>query len=314
MKIAYQTRKFSAAILDQIDQANQIIAAYAAQGYDLTLRQLYYQFVSKNLLPNTEKSYKNLGSAINDGRMAGLIDWNAIVDRTRRERANSHWDSPQDILKICANTFAVDKWKDQPWYVSVAIEKDALIGVIEGVCEQNDVPYTACRGYASASEVWAMGHRRIRPRLRQGKKVCVLYLGDHDPSGIDMTRDLYERLCLFAGKTDDDHLEVRRLALNMNQVQQYNPPPNPTKLTDSRAGSYVSNFGNDCWELDALAPPVIAALIQKAIDGIVKKKIWAQSLAFEQECKDRLGDMSRGYDEIVQAIKDGTIEVPEEST
>lgn len=124
-KHAYRPKKFKPASLEIIDQANQIIDAYRIKGFDLTLRQLYYQFVSRNWLPNKERSYKRLSSIVSDARLAGLIDWEAIVDRTRFVRQNSHWDEPQDILFSAAAGYAIDRWSPQPEMVEVWIEKDA---------------------------------------------------------------------------------------------------------------------------------------------------------------------------------------------
>ena len=78
----FKATKFRASSLAIIDQANEIIDEYQADGYDLTLRQLYYQFVARNLIPNSQSEYNKLGTAINNGRLAGLIDWDAIKDRT----------------------------------------------------------------------------------------------------------------------------------------------------------------------------------------------------------------------------------------
>lgn len=153
MKICYQKKNFSGSSLSVIRQANAIIDDYESQGYDLTLRQLYYRFVSKGLIPNKDTEYKKLGSIINDARLAGLIDWDRITDRTRNLRKNSHWDSPQSIVETCATQFQIDKWKDQKEYVEVWVEKDALVGILEQACEPLDVPYFSCRGYTSQSEM-----------------------------------------------------------------------------------------------------------------------------------------------------------------
>ena len=99
--IQYEEKNLRPKTLEVIERANEIIADYQSQGFDLTLRQLFYQFVSRGLIPNTQKEYKNLGSAINDGRLAGLVDWESIVDRTRELRSLPHWTSPRDIVKAC---------------------------------------------------------------------------------------------------------------------------------------------------------------------------------------------------------------------
>ena len=287
-KIAYVTRKFSDSSLELIESANEIIDEYQAQGFSLTLRQLYYQFVSRDLLSNNQKEYKRLGSVINDARLAGHIDWEAIEDRTRELRALAHWSSPADIIEACANQFRVDRWKAQAHYVEVWIEKDALVGVIEGVCRKNDVPFFSCRGYTSQSEMWVAAQRLIA-QCEKEKEVHIIHLGDHDPSGIDMSRDIEERLDLFLQHVGYQMAGgVNRIALNMPQVQKYNPPPNPAKLTDSRSDDYVKKFGEESWELDALDPKTLADLIQKNINEYVDDDIWQDSVDEEREGRKRL--------------------------
>lgn len=262
-KIAYIDKKFSAASAETIERANSIIAEYAGQGFDLTLRQLYYQFVARALIPNRDSEYKRLGGIISDARLAGLIDWNSISDRTRALRSLGHWGGPEDIIQSAAASHHLDHWKGQAYRPEVWIEKDALVGVIEGICDDWDIPYFSCRGYTSQSEMWRASQRLIGQEQR-GQVPIILHLGDHDPSGIDMTRDITDRLETFTLP-----LEVRRLALNSDQVDEYNPPPNPAKVTDSRYIGYVRLHGEDSWELDALEPQVIADLIDKAVRSLV---------------------------------------------
>lgn len=302
-KIKYQDQNFSADKLNRINRVNAVIVEYANQGLDLTLRQLFYVFVSRGWLENTDRNYKNLGVVVAEGRMAGLIDWEAIVDRTRYVRENSHWDGPEAIVQACARQFQIDKWADQPEYVAVLIEKDALIGVIEGVCRDNDVPYMACRGYASVSEIWRFGRDRVRPRLRSDKQVTVLYLGDHDPSGIDMTRDIRERLRTFSACDSPLQVQVDRLALNMDQIELYNPPPNPAKLTDSRAGGYIAQFGDESYELDALDPVVIRDLIQNAIESHRDDDRWRAAVRREQEARADLARVAGNWQDVLASLE-----------
>lgn len=270
--ITYVSKRFSAGSQAIIEQANEIIEDYAAQGFDLTLRQLYYQFVSRDLIANKQTEYKRLGSIINDARLAGLIDWHTIVDRTRNMVSNSHWNGPQEIVAACARQFQIDKWANQKRRVEVWIEKDALIGVIENVCRKNDVGFFSCRGYTSQSEMWGASQRLLE-YTDCGQSVTIIHLGDHDPSGIDMTRDIDDRLSLFMGSSAGD---VNRIALNMDQVDQYSPPPNPAKITDSRANKYIKQFGNNSWELDALEPSVLEQLIDDTIASCKDESLWKE--------------------------------------
>ena len=287
MKITYVPQRFNSSSLKIIDSANKIIEEYSEQGYSLTLRQLYYQFVSRDLIANKQSEYKRMGSVINNARLAGLIDWTAIEDRTRSLKALEHWDDPSSIIQDCVGWFQLDRWEGQDNRVEVWIEKDALIGVIEKVCQTYDVPYFSCRGYTSQSEMWNASQRHLRHESN-GQRVGVIHLGDHDPSGMDMTRDVDDRLDIF--KTDTT---INRIALNAPQVRKYNPPPNPTKLSDSRSGPYIKKYGKDSWELDALEPKVITALIKKHI---------LQYLDVEQY--DKMARKERRYQSELQEISD----------
>ena len=289
MKICYIAKDFSAASLAIIDKAHEIITDYQAQGFDLTLRQLYYQFVSRGLIPNRQSEYKRLGTIINDARLAGLISWLAITDRTRNLVAPTCWESPAEILDAAASGYHVDYWEDQEYRPEVWIEKDALTGVISGVCDELDVPYFSCRGYTSQSEMWGAAQRLVRQaEAGHGYIPIIFHLGDHDPSGIDMTRDIVDRLNLFS----ENAIDIERIALSMDQIQEYDPPPNPTKLTDSRAAQYVKLYGDNSWELDALEPSVIAALIREAVGRIRDVDCWDQTEAREEEHKRMLRESS----------------------
>jgi hypothetical protein len=153
----------------------------------------------------------------------------------------------------------------------VWIEKEALLGVIEGVCTELRVPYFAHRGNNSQTLQYQAG-KRFAEYLDHGLIPLVLNLLDHDPNGIDMSRDNEKRLVLYARH----EIEVRRIALNMDQVRQYRPPPNFAKEKDTRFKSYVRQFGTtECWELDALSPTVISGLIRTEIEALIDPKAWA---------------------------------------
>jgi len=214
-----------------------------------------------------------------------LIDWNAIEDRTRNLISQPHWKTPSDIIQGCIEQYKIDKWssKYQQYRIEVWIEKDALVGVIRKVCKQYDVPYFACRGYNSQSEMWAAS-KRFKKYIKNGQIPFILHLGDHDPSGIDMSRDIKDRLKLFLGQK----IKFSRLALNMTQVESWNPPPNPAKVTDPRAKGYITKFGTESWELDALEPNVINGLIEKAIQMLISKSGWEAASKVELHHKDIL--------------------------
>lgn len=289
-KICYVERNFSPATLEIIRKAEELATDYANQGYDLTLRQLYYQFVARGWLANKDTEYKRLGSIVSDARRAGLIDWDHIVDRTRHLRTQAAWDGPAQIVGACASQFDVDFWKDQVYRPEMWIEKDALVGVLEQACEEWQVPYFSCRGYVSDSEAWGAA-RRLRVYKRDGYTPIVFHLGDHDPSGIDMTRDIRDRLAMFSGHD----IEVRRIALTMAQIEEVNPPPNPAKITDSRFTQYQELYGDESWELDALDPAYINNLVAEHIRELIDQQHWDASIAAREEGRAELRNVSENW-------------------
>ncbi len=294
MKELFVEKNFKPASLELIDQANEIITLYQGQGYTLTLRQLYYQFVARDLIDNTMRSYKRLGSVVNDARLAGMMDWEAIEDRTRNLEKNWTFTSPRAAIEQIRKQYYIDMWANQEKRVEVWIEKEALVGVIERVCRELDVPYFACRGYVSQSEQWSAGIRARRRNNKHDQRTVILHFGDHDPSGIDMTRDNHDRLKMFCGYPPPI---VERIALNMDQIEQYGPPPNPAKMTDSRFEGYAAQYGEDSWELDALEPRVIEQLIRDHVDNHRDMDLW-------QEKEDQLDEEETVLDTIIEGLDD----------
>lgn len=302
MKRLFEQHKFNRLGMSLIEQANVILENYAAQGYQLTLRQLYYRFVAGDLFPeewkdsrtgskNNEASYKKLGDLISRGRMAGLVDWDSLEDRTRTLRSSTHWSHPSEIINAAVKQYQRDLRAGQPILHEVWVEKDALVDVVSRPCKELDVPYFSCRGYVSSSTMYEAGQRMREYMQRKGcEEVHIIHLGDHDPSGIDMTRDIQDRLNLFTG----GGVSVIRIALTIEQVRRYNPPPSPAKLTDARASGYIDLYGEDCWELDALEPKTISELISDVVSSETDCDLFhaqEQRMAEERETLKRAGDL-----------------------
>lgn len=298
MKQRFASKRLSEMSLNTIAVVNQIISDYAAQGLSLTLRQVYYQFVSRDLIANNDKEYKKLGDIVSDGRMAGLIDWAAIEDRTRYLRSLSTWDNPAEIVRAVSKQYRIDMWDNQRTRVEVWVEKDALVGVIESACNPLRVPHFSCRGYSSQTALYDAG-QRIAEHIDRGQRVLILHFGDHDPSGLDMTRDITERVRQFAGldplpENEDfcENFEVRRLALNFAQIKKYRPPPNPAKITDSRAKEYIRNYGTQSWELDALEPKTLINLIKDEVMAEIDDEAWDEAKKREEAEKATLREIA----------------------
>lgn len=271
MKQEYCEIKFNSATYDLIKVVDSILTRYSNKGLTMTVRQLYYQLVANGVIPNSVKSYKRIVKVVTDARMAGLLDWDAIEDRARAFERRQHFDSGRHYMEAVANSFHMDMWEGQDFRPFVLIEKQALSGVFSSVCYNLDVPLLCCKGYLSASTSRDFATIDMRYTIADGQVPIVFHFGDHDPSGLDMTRDLVERLSLFL---EIDDPTIKRMALTYDQVEKWKPVPNPAKQTDARFAAYVRRYGRKCWELDALEPEELQRVAKRAIERLIDKDKW----------------------------------------
>lgn len=281
----YKTVRFRASSLVLIEHCAEIIKEYMADDLVLTLRQLYYQLVRRNLIPNVERSYKNLSSLVTDARLAGLLDWDAIEDRGRVPKQPSEFESLRDLVEVALRAYRLPRWGGQGRYVELWVEKEALAGVLAPIASKWHVTLQVNKGYSSASAMRDSAKRFIAAKadraFETGRCRChLLYLGDFDPSGEDMVRDIRERLELFGA-----NVMVDKLALTKAQIKQYKPPPNPAKITDPRAAAFIAEHGKHSWELDALPPKVLNQIVEKYIIALVDGSKMQEIIA--QENRDK---------------------------
>jgi len=287
MKIAYQEpKKFQKKTLEIIHEADRIVTEYEAQGYRITVRQLWYQFIARQPLSeyfdNTPKNNKKFREHIKHARLCGLIDWHQITDAGRPLYGPEHWDNPQDWIKESSEKYALDKWSDQPLRIEVWIEKGALRGIIAPVCDELDLDHFSASGFTSTSTVWGAAERILRYQ-DTGQQCVILHLADHDPSGLDMTRDIEHRLLTFHATP-----EVKRIALTRDQVDALQPAPNAVKMTDSRAPDYIRQHGYESWELDALSPAYISDLIRDEVARLRDDDLYSQRESLEERHRQQL--------------------------
>jgi len=278
---------------DTVNAVNGVIRQYDMA---LTLRQIYYRLVAAGLIPNRRSAYNGLSAQLVKAREAREVDDRRIVDRSRsiEDRA---FDSPLDFLEAavwtCENRNFRRTWSTQETYCEAWVEKDALSQVIAGAVEDLNTIVAPSRGYSSFSYI-NDAVRRFQKNRGEAEKVVILHLGDHDPSGLDMTRDLQDRFNAYSAGFLFD-VQVKRVALTFDQVQARNLIPNPTKIQDPRAAGYIARYGNECWELDAIEPRELVDLVAEAVKGEVTDwQAW-------DDMKDQ-DEEERG--EIRQAIED----------
>ena len=274
--------------LDLIYKVQGIVKEYMAQGYSLTVRQVFYQLVSRDLLPNTEKSYNEIIRACKSGRLMGIINWDAITDRSCSIDKLASWSSPKELLSAAAKQYRRDWWENQSHYIECWVEKQALADVVKSAAWKYGVTSFACKGYPS---ITAMYDTAERMKAHSKQQCTILYLGDFDPSGMDMVDNIIKQMATFGA-----NVAVERIALNMEQIFQYDPPPNPAKTRDTRYKRYEQNHGVYSWELDALPPDVLIGLITDNILLRLDKETLKKTQAIEEQERRAIQNISAEID------------------
>lgn len=331
----------------------QTISRYAAEGYRLSLRQLYYQLVAGDVIPNDDTVYKKLSAVLDDLRYSGVVDWDAIEDRVRIPYNVYMTDNYQTGIRDLLGQYKRNRMKYQTNIVEIWSEKDAISNILKRVTERYTIPVMVNRGYSSSSAMHN-AYQRIADYILAGKNFHLYYFGDHDPSGLDMIRDIEQRIVFFLvngnksskikkivgswinwyadSEFRDWHLvemellsesdckeinidferasdsakanyrtaiarlffkekdifKVVPIGLTMEQIEEFDPPPNPAKITDSRAKWYINKFGNMSWEVDALNPQDMARIVEEKILESIDVDEYDRVIAEEEADKTAL--------------------------
>jgi hypothetical protein len=257
-------------------------SAQIATEYDPapTLRQVFYRLVSEEMIPNVESYYRRLSEytakARRERRHPPLTDGTRTISRPRS------FTDPDQALDYLARSYRLDRTQGQEKQVWVIVEKDTLATLARAVTERSGVPVVALRGY---------GSQTIKDDIRMemihdGRPLAVVYLGDFDPSGKDIERDLRNRLSLYDG-------EVRRLAVTEDQITEMGLIPLPGKATDSRAGSFIAEHGRLFQvEVEAIPPDALTEMLINAVAELTNEDELESVLQREQRERETLEDLA----------------------
>ena len=254
----------------------------------MTVRQVYYQLVSRQVIENNRGQYQAVSNMLVDARKDGSIPWEWLEDRLRRPRAVTMWDDLPDFVETVRRAYRRNVWPTQPAYLEVWLEKDALSGIFEAELARYGVTLNVGRGY----DGWDSIHNAA-VRFGNGDGMTILYFGDFDPSGEDMARSLVERLAFF-----DCYPELIKCALTLDDVTRYNLPPDFTKATDSRQAAFVAKYGDLSVELDALPIAVLRSRLVEETERHLKMDALAEVKRLERADRRRLESiLDAGADE-----------------
>lgn len=274
-----------------IEHIIDIVNEYADDGYILTLRQLHYQLVKSNWIVNHDTAYKKLGTILDDCRYGGLIDWDAIEDRGRVPYIPYSVTGVENALRDTIDQYRLDRQEGQKGSIELWTEKDALSGILRRTTSKYHIQLVVNKGYTSSTAIYN-AYQRILTNLLAERHTTILYFGDHDPSGLDMVRDIHDRLTFMIENgvysvqlegNSEDVFTVKPIGLTMAQIKEFDLPPNPTKLTDTRSNKYVAKYGKTCWEVDALNPRTLTDIVETHIQEEIDIGKYKKMLKLEQE-------------------------------
>jgi len=259
------------------------ITAIASEYDRMTIRQLYYQLVSRGSVEKTEAAYRRVCDISGQMRIAGTLPYGKIADGNRQRRAVAQWGGPAELLESATAQYRKDRWESQSWHVEVWCEKDALSGVLLPVCEQWGVTYVATRGNPSMTLIYESA--MFLNALSQ--PTMIVYVGDHDASG----RGISDRLeAQFAQHACD--LLVARVALNPDQISDYRLPTRPGKTTDSQHARFAAEYGEASVEVDALPPDVLTGIVRDQIVAQIDVPAWQAAGEAERLERQSLADFT----------------------
>ena len=240
----------------------------------MTIRQLFYRLVSSGLIPNDRKHYQLVSRVMTKARDDGRCDFDAIVDRSRPQYSPNVFEDAGEYANVVQRGYRKDYWATQPNHVEIWVEKDAIIGSIEPTTNKLGVTIRVGRGFLSTTKA----HEIASHFASIDKPITVFYLGDHDPSGHDIERDLYARITNYGSGS----FELRRLAIHKRDIALFNLPPLRIKDTDKRAAQFRAQHGEQCVELDALPPDELRERIKDAVEELQDGELWNRAVAVEE--------------------------------
>jgi hypothetical protein len=241
--------------LELLTQVQEIINSY---DFALTLRQIYYQLVARQIILNEQRYYKKLSRLCVAGRDEGILPEEGFADRLRAVDKLGSWPDLNEFMQTVKRSYRKDKWQNQDNYLEIWTEKDALRSVLTEITYQYDVALMVTRGQLSRTEVYRTAGRY---KAQSDKKCHLYYCGDFDPSGLSIYDSIKKRVMDFGV-----FINFERIALTQEQIEKYQLPSDPAKQSDPNYNKFVNIYGSDMVvELDSLPPDVLRKIIEDCI-------------------------------------------------
>ncbi|GJE14442.1 hypothetical protein FOHLNKBM_5517 [Methylobacterium longum] len=248
----------------------QVIYDIAAADHPMTVRQVFYQLVNRDVIEKSEAEYQQtVVRLLTSMRVSGELPFEWIVDHSRRRRLTQTYTSMTEAVEDTARFYRKSALRESPAYIEIWVEKDALSGIMWDATSIYDVPLLSSKGmpsltflHTTAEEINFEWEIRDRPTY-------LYQFGDHDPTGALIPKTIEARLREFCPEAE---FTVERVSLTEAQITEHRLPTRPTKREGNR---HAKGFEGESVELDALHPRILKAMVTE----VIERHIPASSLA-----------------------------------
>ena len=254
----------------------QEVISIVEERHPITVRGIAYPLFVRGFISSMAKKNTNKISGVTKRmREEGTLDWRQIVDDARRVQHLQGWGDPDEAISTMVEGYRRDYWQDQDVIVEVWAEKATVQGVLGPVLREYGLPFRVMKGYASMTAMKEAAEASKRAALA-GKYFQVLYMGDYDPSGMQMSEvDIPKRFYGYGGCGD-----IRRIAITQDDFhcQSFSVYE---KTTDTRFEWFLKRFGDECWELDAMNPNDLRERTEEQIRACLDLLKWEKAKEIE---------------------------------
>jgi hypothetical protein len=287
MKLAIEPQRFNVQTRGLLQFCVELTDRYVREGLVCSVRHAFYKAAVAGVIQKSDADYQKVSTVMTNGRWAGLIDWDVVVDESREPSTWASWESAEACATEALDQFRLDRWQGQACYVEIWVEKVAVKANLEDIAAEHHVTLQPGRGNCSTSGVYRAA-RRFNRHHSAGRRPIILYLGDHDPLGLHFPGEVTERIGRFGL-----HPEVRRLAVNFDQVETFGILSHPVKAKGKTAekrifAEYLAKYGNEAWELDAFEPRDLQDLVRAELAKLIDAERLAEVVAEEDDQAGRV--------------------------
>lgn len=251
---------------------------FYAENHPATVRAAcYWLFIRKLIDSMSKNNTSRISHILARAREDGLVPWEHVVDETREAETIASWDDPDRLIRAAVSQYRKDYWAMQPYRVEVWSEKGTVRGTVAPVLKKYGVTFRVMHGYGSATALYDIAQETVS----NDKPLVALYIGDWDPSGLQMSEvDLPQRLQRYGG-----FAHIQRVALSMEDVAPGTQLPwfdADSKSKDTRYAWFVGQYGTRCWEVDAMSPVVLRERLEAVIRSYLDMGAWNHAISIER--------------------------------